>query len=154
MTVDSPGFSQVAQTIDLEVGQQATIDMQLNVGAELQTVTVQATGELLKTQDASVGEVVEKRSVEGLPLNGRMLIDLVLTVPGAHVSHGAATGDMSTVLEARPAVGGQHRWKPFQRQLFLSRWRHQHRSDFQRAEPERLARRGAGVPGSDRKLFG
>jgi hypothetical protein len=33
-----------------------------------------------------------------------MLIDLVLTVPGAHVSHGAATGDMSTLY-----------WRPGQR---------------------------------------
>ena len=69
-----------------------------------QTVTVAASGELLKTQDASVGEVVDQRSVDSLPLNGRMLIDLVLTVPGAHISHGAATGDMNPLY-----------WRPGQR---------------------------------------
>ncbi len=104
LTVESPGFKQSSQTLDLEVGQQATLDLQLQLGSDAQTVTVEATGELLKTQDASVGEVVEKRSVEGLPLNGRMLIDLVLTVPGAHISHGAATGDMSALY-----------WRPGQR---------------------------------------
>src|SRR6202034_2468769 len=46
---------------------------------------------------SSVGAVVDQRSVQDLPLNGRMLIDLVLTVPGAHISHGAATGDMSSL---------------------------------------------------------
>jgi len=104
LMVDNPGFTQATQAINLEVGQQAVIDMQLIVGGDAQTVTVQETGELLKTQDASIGEVVEKRSVDGLPLNGRMLIDLVLTVPGAHVSHGAATGDMSALY-----------WRPGQR---------------------------------------
>jgi Carboxypeptidase regulatory-like domain len=104
LTVDSPGFAQATQTVELEVGQQATIEMQLSVGAQSQSVVVQATGELLQTQDASVGEVVEKRSVESLPLNGRMLIDLVLTVPGAHLSHGAAAGDMSALY-----------WRPGQR---------------------------------------
>ena len=97
LTVDSPGFKQTQQTIELEVGQQVTLDLQLSLGTETQIVTVQATGELLKTEDASVGEVVDQRSVDSLPLNGRMLIDLVLTVPGAHISHGAAVGDMSSL---------------------------------------------------------
>ena len=97
LTVDSSGFKQAQQTIELEVGQQVTLDLQLSLGTETQIVTVQATGELLKTEDASVGEVVDQRSVDSLPLNGRMLIDLVLTVPGAHISHGAAVGDMSSL---------------------------------------------------------
>jgi hypothetical protein len=104
LTVDREGFKQALQTLNLEVGQQATLDLQLQVGARAETVNVEATGELLKTQDASIGEVVDQHSVESLPLNGRMLIDLVLTVPGAHMSHGAATGDMSALY-----------WRPGQR---------------------------------------
>src|SRR5664279_4520178 len=104
LTVDRDGFKQAIQTLNLEVGQQATFDIQLQVGANAETVKVEASGELLKTQDASVGEVVDQHSVESLPLNGRMLIDLVLTVPGAHMSHGAATGDMSALY-----------WRPGQR---------------------------------------
>jgi len=104
VAVDSPGFKQATQTIDLEVGQQATLDLQLHLGSDTQTVTVQGSRELLKTQDASVGEVVDQRSVDSLPLNGRMLIDLILTVPGAHISHGASVGDMSALY-----------WRPGQR---------------------------------------
>ena len=104
LAVDSSGFLQATQAINLEVGQQATLDLQLRLGSDKQSVTVQASGELLKTQDASVGEVVDERSVDSLPLNGRMLIDLVLTVPGAHMSHGAATGDMNSLY-----------WRPGQR---------------------------------------
>lgn len=104
LKVDSQGFAHAEQNIDLEVGQQATLDIVLRVSKDSQTVTVAASGELLKTQDASVGEVVDQHSVDSLPLNGRMLIDLVLTVPGAHVGHGAATGDMNPLY-----------WRPGQR---------------------------------------
>jgi len=48
--------------------------------------------------------VVEPKSIQDLPLNGRMLIDLALTVPDAHIGHGAQTGDMSPLY-----------WRPGQR---------------------------------------
>ena len=54
--------------------------------------------------DASLGEVVDTRAIKELPLDGRMLIDLTLTVPGAHLSHGAQTGDMNPLY-----------WRPGQR---------------------------------------
>lgn len=104
LAVDASGFKEAVESINLEVGQQATLDLQLRVGGDTQSVTVQASTELLKTEDASVGEVVDQRSVDSLPLNGRMLIDLVLTVPGAHISHGASVGDMSSLY-----------WRPGQR---------------------------------------
>ena len=97
LTVNGTGFAEETQTITLEVGQQATIDLSMRVSGGQQTINVEASGELLKTQDASVGEVVDQKSVSSLPLNGRLLIDLVMTVPGAHLSHGAATGDMNTL---------------------------------------------------------
>ncbi len=104
LTVNSQGFGETKENIVLEVGQQATLDIALRLSKDSQSVTVNASGELLKTQDASVGEVVDQHSVDSLPLNGRMLIDLVLTVPGAHISHGAATGDMNPLY-----------WRPGQR---------------------------------------
>ena len=48
--------------------------------------------------------MVEPKSISELPLNGRMLVDLALTVPGAHLSHGAQTGDMNPLY-----------WRPGQR---------------------------------------
>jgi len=104
LRVESAGFREATQSLNLEVGQQATIDVQLAVAGAVQTVHIQGSEELLKTQDASVGAVVDQRSVESLPLNGRMMIDLVLTVPGAHISHGAGTGDMNALY-----------WRPGQR---------------------------------------
>jgi len=105
LTVHSPGFALLTETLRLEVGQQMTRDVSLKVSSVSTTVQVETeTTSVLRTTDAGLGEVIEPTSIRNLPLNGRMLIDLVLTVPGAHESHGAQTGDMSPLY-----------WRPGQR---------------------------------------
>src|SRR5947207_2364558 len=105
LNVQASGFSASTQTVHLEVGQQTTCEVTLQLTSLTGTVTIQGeTMNVLRTTDASVGEVVEPTSIRNLPLNGRMLIDLVLPVPGAHESHGAQTGDMSPLY-----------WRPGQR---------------------------------------
>ena len=93
--VRAPGFLTLLHSVTLEVNQRIGIDFAMELGQRRETVAVTATAETLKTQDASLGEVVEPRSVQELPLNGRMLLDLALTVPGAHQGHGAQTGTMN-----------------------------------------------------------
>jgi hypothetical protein len=105
LTIQASGFAEVSQNLTLEVSQQLTLNINLQVASVSTVVDVKVdTVTVLRTTDASVGEVVEPTSVQNLPLNGRMLIDLVLTVPGAHESHGAQTGDMSPLY-----------WRPGQR---------------------------------------
>ena len=105
VSVQASGFATLTQKITLEVGQSMTLDLSLKVASVNTVVDVTAeTTNVLRTTDASLGEVVEPTAVQNLPLNGRMLIDLVLTVPGAHESHGAQAGDMSPLY-----------WRPGQR---------------------------------------
>ena len=105
LTVQATGFALFTGTLRLEVGQQMTLDVNLKLSTLSTTVQVETeTVNVLRTTDASVGEVVEPTSIRNLPLNGRMLIDLVLTVPGSHESHGAQTGNMSPLY-----------WRPGQR---------------------------------------
>jgi hypothetical protein len=88
LKIDANGFTPELQTLRLEVGQKLAITITTHVGLLKQGVQVVAGSEVLRTTDASVGEVIEPKSIRELPLNGRMLIDLVLTVPGAHVGFG------------------------------------------------------------------
>jgi hypothetical protein len=105
VTVQASGFAIFNGSVRLEVGQPTTLDVDLKLSSLSTTVQVQTqTVNVLRTTDATVGEVVEPTSIRNLPLNGRMLIDLVLTVPGAHESHGAQVGDMSPLY-----------WRPGQR---------------------------------------
>jgi hypothetical protein len=104
LKVVASGFAATAQTVRLEVGQKLALEISLKLSSVAQDVKVTAGSEVLRTTDASVGEVVEPTSIAQLPLNGRMLIDLVLTVPGAHVGFGAQTGSTNPLY-----------WRPGQR---------------------------------------
>lgn len=88
------GFAATTRTMRLEVGQALRLNLALAIGEQRTSVEARANADILKTEDASLGEVVESISVRQLPLNGRMLLDLALTVPGSHQSHGAQTGDI------------------------------------------------------------
>ena len=104
LKIEANGFAITRQTIRLEVGQKSALNITLKVGTVNEGVKVTAGNEVLRTTDASVGEVIEPTSIRELPLNGRMLIDLVLTVPGAHVGFGAQTGQTNPLY-----------WRPGQR---------------------------------------
>src|SRR6185437_1098297 len=104
ITVAASGFAASIQNVRLEVGQRLAIDVMLKVGAVSEDVKVSGESEVLRTRDASVGEVIEPKSIRELPLNGRMLIDLVLTVPGSHIGFGAQTGATNPLY-----------WRPGQR---------------------------------------
>ena len=104
LQVSAAGFGGSVQSIQLEVAQRLTIDIRLKVESNREAVEVSGAPEAIRTNEAALGEVVEPAAIASLPLNGRMLIDLVLTVPGAHISHGAQTGNMNPLY-----------WRPGQR---------------------------------------
>jgi hypothetical protein len=104
LKVEAPGFATTNQAVRLEVGQKSSVKIVLEVGSVAQGVKVVGGTDVLKTADTSLGEVIEPTSIRELPLNGRMLIDLVLTVPGAHVGFGAQTGSTNPLY-----------WRPGQR---------------------------------------
>ena len=81
--VELPGFKRlVRQSILLQVQQTAVVNMQLELGAVTQETTVTAAEDLVRTADASQGEVIEERRVKDLPLNGRDYLQLSLLSEG------------------------------------------------------------------------
>jgi hypothetical protein len=83
LQVELQGFKKaVREEINLEVGQKARIDFALEVGAVTETVVVGSAPQLLTTQEATTGGVIESRMVNQLPLSGRNWDDLVALVPG------------------------------------------------------------------------
>ncbi len=95
VTVSAAGFAAAKQSLHVEVGQNLAIEVNLVLSGAAQNIRVTAQVDVLRTTDASVGEVVEPKSIEELPLNGRMLLDLVLTVPGTHQGFGAQQGNVN-----------------------------------------------------------
>jgi hypothetical protein len=71
MQVSAAGFSAVSQpAVTLQVGQTATFDFHLAVGATTSTVTVTAAAPALETSTSELGTVVSPAQVNDLPLNG------------------------------------------------------------------------------------
>lgn len=83
ITVVQPGFEKVTKTgIQVDINQIVRTDFTLPVGAVTQSVTVEATAAAIKTDDATVSEVLGTRAVAELPLNGRDPMMLAVTTPG------------------------------------------------------------------------
>jgi Carboxypeptidase regulatory-like domain/TonB dependent receptor len=72
VSVEFSGFQKVQQNnVTVDVQQKVLIDISLPPGQSQEVVVVNAAPPALQTQDASVGQVIEERSVNALPLNGR-----------------------------------------------------------------------------------
>jgi carboxypeptidase family protein len=91
------GFKAVLQTgISLVVGEEAVVNLKLEVGAVQEQVTVTGEAPLVNTTTSSVSGLVGERQVKDLPLNGRSFDNLITLNPGA-VNYSA--------LKSGPSVG-------------------------------------------------
>ena len=83
MQASASGFGAVSQPpVTLEVGQTATFDFQMRVGAATSTVTVTAAAPALETSTSELGTVVSPQEMNDLPLNGRNFTELLTIMPG------------------------------------------------------------------------
>jgi outer membrane receptor protein involved in Fe transport len=78
------GFkTQVADQVTLEVAKTAVQNFQLDVGAISEQVLVSSDVPVIETATTSVGTVINQRTVQEIPLNGRHFVDLGLLIPGS-----------------------------------------------------------------------
>src|SRR5690242_4723283 len=83
ITVEQNGFKKFQKTGNhLEVNNPLTVDISLEIGQVSETVTVQGGPEQLQTANATLGNVIEQKAIETLPLNGRNPLTLLLLEPG------------------------------------------------------------------------
>ncbi|MDR3676171.1 MAG: carboxypeptidase regulatory-like domain-containing protein, partial [Acidobacteriota bacterium] len=92
LTATLKNFTSPVRALTLEVNQYLRLDLVMQVGPMTQQIQVVGSASLLRTADASLGEVIEPTLTKELPLNGRHLLDLALLAPAAHSGFGAQTG--------------------------------------------------------------
>ncbi len=104
LEVTKQGFSKYLQTgITLQVNSNPTIDVALKVGAVTEQVVVEASANLVETENAGVGQVIDQQRVVDLPLNGRQVTDLLFLTGGT--SEGRSfRGSYPT--QASPSIAG------------------------------------------------
>ena len=83
VVVSISGFkTETQRNVELTINQKARVNFTLVVGAQADRVEITAEAAMLKTDEASLGSVVEQRRVVELPLNGRNLAGVAVLQPG------------------------------------------------------------------------
>ena len=73
----------VANNLVVAVGTTTTQNFSMKIGATSTTVEVQAGAPVVESSSTSVGTVINQRTVQEIPLNGRHFVDLALLIPGS-----------------------------------------------------------------------
>ncbi len=92
--------TEVRSGVRLDISQKLLQNFSLGVGAVEQQVQVAGEANLVNTQSADLGEVIENLRVTSLPLNGRQFAQLILMTAGA-------TPEPQGIFSAPFAVAGQ-----------------------------------------------
>src|SRR5580704_17986093 len=78
LEVQAKGFKEFRQTdIVLQVAENLTQNVQLEVGASTETVEVRGGASMVETRDSSISQVTTQERIVDLPLNGRNPADLL-----------------------------------------------------------------------------
>jgi hypothetical protein len=81
--VEKQGFKHVTrEPVVVQVQQSTHIDIAMQVGMVSEVMTVTAETPLLQSETSSLGQVVERRKANELPLNGRNIFNLAAVSPG------------------------------------------------------------------------
>ncbi len=90
--VEKQGFKKTTQTlIQIQVNQSVKIDFPMAIGQATESVEVSSEVPLLQAETSSLGQVVEERKANELPLNGRNIFNLITISPAA-VAQGGSGG--------------------------------------------------------------
>jgi len=91
VTIEKSGFKKaVSEAVDLDVQQRIAVNISLEIGRQTEQVLVTGTAPLLETETSELGQVVDRKRVSNLPLNGRNFAQLALLSTGTAPSEPGA----------------------------------------------------------------
>src|SRR5580693_8706749 len=83
LSIRASGFETIVREgIKLETGANARLDFSLRLGDFRTEVTVHGDSPLINSEDASVGTVIDRDTIDQMPLNGRGIQALIELSPG------------------------------------------------------------------------
>lgn len=91
IVVTAPGFAEARlRSVTVEPNRNLRLDVAMSVTGTTEEVTVTAAQELLDRESGTLGTNIDPARVQGLPLNGRNILDLALGQPGVTTGAGGA----------------------------------------------------------------
>jgi len=85
ITAQAKGFTvETIKSLHVDANQSANATFKLPVGSESETVTVTSEAALIDTRESQLGETVDRKRIQDLPLDGRNVSSLVQLVAGVN----------------------------------------------------------------------
>jgi len=104
VTAESLGFRKsIFSDVTVDVDQTMRVDFTLEVGAATEEVHVKDTAPAIQADTSTLGQVVNNRLVQELPLNQRNFLDFALLVPGSQLP---AEGSQNSTQGGALSVNG------------------------------------------------
>jgi Carboxypeptidase regulatory-like domain len=139
ITVTKQGFAAIEYPqMPVAVGQELALDFEFKPVGVTETVTVAASSPVLDVSSAKIGANVSEREVQGLPVNGRQMSQLMLQAPGSQNAGTGTWGDIrfsgraveqnvikydgveaSGIIDSAPGVANGENATPFKLQTSL-----------------------------------
>src|SRR5262249_35699211 len=95
VSVDAQGFKKETRSeIVLRVQDRLRVDFKLEVGTIAEAVVVSGEAALVQAETSSMGEVIDSRQIEALPLNGRNYLDLATLTVGVTRTDAGTKGNV------------------------------------------------------------
>ncbi len=107
LSVDSPGMQKYEGDLTIQVQQDATIDVTLQVAQATTQVQVEAVALMVTASNPTLGHTLERQRIEQLPVNGRNYQAFLATVPGIDTTgipqaYGMRTNTSVTLFDGAP----------------------------------------------------
>jgi len=104
LTIEVAGMQKFEGELTVQVQKDAVVDAVLKVGQTSTTVAVEDITPMVTTDSPVLGHVLERQRIEQLPINGRNLTNLLVTVPGMEDlrAYGLRYGSQELVLDGAP----------------------------------------------------
>jgi hypothetical protein len=97
--VAAPGFEKINRSgVHVDIQQRLELNFTLNLGSAVDHIDVTAAAPLLQAEDASTGQVVDAKTIDATPLNGRnwvFIAQLTAGVAPANGARGQGNGDFN-----------------------------------------------------------
>ena len=110
ITVTQEGFLTAAKDVVLHLSERLAVDFTLQIGAVTESVTVEAVGQVLQTEAATLSTLRTEREVKSLPINSRNFARLIRYTPGVvpGLQQAGGLGLSSARGETTNSVNGSH----------------------------------------------
>ena len=105
VSAEAPGFSKLTRTATVEAGTTTTVNLDMQVGATSDSITVDDASPQIQYDSPQVGGVVHREQIQELPLNGRSFLELAKLEPGVTPPTRATNNRTFVAVLGAPRVG-------------------------------------------------